>query len=357
MPREVILAGPRQVELREYADRTPGPREAKVANLYSGISHGTERSHYRGDAVWLHRHVESDGFVTDGQSLTYPYTYGYEDVARVIEVGADVTEVSVGDAVTCWVNHRETGLFDLDRVNLSPDTIFLPLPVDHHLDKYVFVSLATVALDGVLVGAVRLGESAVIVGQGVVGLLTMQLCKLSGADPVIVVDLVPERLQVARQLGADHALNPRDGDVGREVRRILGGHGADVCFDCSGKTAGIGLALHCGTPYPKVVAVGMYDEPAGDLLLAEEFCRSAGQILHSRSHGYRLRPEVPTSGGLYHRKWDVVRMVRLIVNLLHTGKLNVEGLITHRFPLDRASEAYELIDRGPTDLIKVVFDV
>ena len=365
MPKEVVFVGPRQVELREYAERALGPRDVMVTNLYSGVSHGTERSHFRGEAVWHGRRVETDGFVTDGRSMTHPFTYGYEDVARVLEVGPEVTELAVDDVVMGSAHHRESRIFNLDQAKVGATTrgvgvsLFpYALPPDDDLEKYIFVSLGTVALDAILVGAVRLGESAVVVGQGVVGLLTMQLCKLSGADPVIAIDLIDDRLETAKRLGADYVLNPSEGagDVGREVKRILGGSGADVCFECSGRSGGIGLALHCGTPFPKVVAVGMYDGPADDLYLGEEFCRSAGQILHSRSGGYRLPPEDPT-GGLYHRRWDIIRVHQVIIKLLHTGKLKVDGLITHRFPLEEAPEAYRLIDEGAEGVMKIIFDL
>lgn len=356
MPKEAVLVGPRRVEVREYIDRSPGPREVKVAVLYSGISHGTEMSHYRGDAIWHHRLVEPDGFCSEGQSMDYPYTYGYEDVARVVEAGEGVAEVQVGQNVLCWAHHRETCIFNLDRVNVSSASVLLPLPADADLEKYLFVSLGTVAFDALLVSSLRLGESAVVIGQGVVGQLQMQLCKLAGAEPVIAVDLRERRLELAKQHGADYVLNPRYCDVGNDVRRILGGHGADVCFECSGRTAGIRLALHCGTPFPKVIAVGMYDGPASDLFLGEEFCRSAGQILHSRSGGYRLRPEV-TTDGLYHRRWDVVRINQTLIKLLNQGKLNVSDLITHRFPLEQAATAYRLIDELPDSVVKVIFDL
>ena len=358
MPKEVRFVGPRQIEVGDYRDRPAGPREAKARVLYSGISHGTEISHYRGDAIWHHKQVEASGFVTEGRSMSYPFTFGYEDVVEMVEVGEGVTECKVGDMVACRAHHRETQTFHMDRINRSAETFFFCLaPGDENYDKYVFVSLGTVALDGVLLAPMRLGETAVVIGQGVVGLLTTQLCKLSGADPVIAVDLLDHRLELARQLGADYVLNPRNGDVGLEVKRILGGHGADICFEASGSSSGIGLALHSGVPFPRVVALGMYDGPAKDLYLGEDFCRSAGQILHSRSGGYRLGPELPSGEGLVHRRWNFLRVHETIIKLLHTGRLKVDGLISHRFPLQKAPEAYQLIDQHPEQVTKVIFDL
>lgn len=358
MPKEVLFTAPHTVEVHDYSEPELSANEVRVRTLYSGISHGTERSHFRGEAIWLHKHVESDGFLSDERSsLSYPYCYGYEDVAEVIEVGQDVSDIAVGERFVCWNGHRETGVIDLTQINLSPDSIFLPIPGnDDDLEKYIFLALGTVALDGVLLSSINIGESAVIVGQGVVGILTMQLCKLSGAFPVIAVDLLDDRLETSKRLGADYCLNPQHADVGNRVREILGGHGADWCFEASGKTAGIGLALRCGTPFPRVVALGMYDESGSDLKLGEEFCRSSGQILHSRSGGFRLAAEDPT-WSLYHRKWDIVRVNQVILRLLSKYKLRVDGLITHRYSLSDANEAYQLIDHHPDRVMKVIFDL
>ena len=232
MPREVVFVRPRQVEVRDYQDRVPGPREVKVKVLYSGISHGTERSHYRGDAIWHHKRVDPDGFVTEGQSWPYPFTYGYEDVAQVVEVGSGVTEVEVGDVVSCMAHHRESRVFDLDYAKAGarktmgthgvPTDISLPpLPPGSCLEKYIFVALGTVALDALLVSGLRLGESSVIIGQGVVGLLMMQLCKLAGAEPVIAVDY----LDVALYLGGKVSAQQQGGisqDTGQRVVELMG---------------------------------------------------------------------------------------------------------------------------------------
>ena len=130
------------MELNSYQDRPPGPREVKVRVLYSAISHGTEMSHYRGQAIWHHKQVEPDGFVTEGQSMSYPFTYGYEDVAEIVEMGDEVTGFETGQVVGCCANHRETAFFSIDRMNQSIDTYFLPLPEpdDGSYEKYVFVA-------------------------------------------------------------------------------------------------------------------------------------------------------------------------------------------------------------------------
>lgn len=208
-----------------------------------------------------------------------------------------------------------------------------------------------------LLGAPKLGESVVVIGQGVVGLLTTQMCKLAGAYPVIAVDLVDSRLKFAQNLGAECVFNPKHGDVGREVQKVLSGRGADVCFECSGSAGGISLALHRGTPFPKVICKGMYDGHAGDLYLGEEFCRSAGQILHSRAGGFRLGSEMGAENGYYHRKWDLPRVTKTVINLLQSGKLIIDRLISHRFRLEQVKEASALIDQHPDQVTKVIFDL
>ncbi len=102
--------------------------------------------------------------------------------------------------------------------------------------------------------------------------------------------------------------------------------------------------------------MGMCDGPADDLYLGEEFCRNAGQNIHSRSSVYRLPPENSESG-FYHRRWDIIRVHNVIIKLLHTGRLDVSGLITHRFPFEEAPQAYRLIDEGAAGMLKVVFDL
>lgn len=357
MPQEVVFAAPGRIQVQTYEDSELGPRDVRLRTLYSGISHGTEMALYRGTAPWLNHTVTDDGFIDEGRSIEYPFRYGYEGVCVVEATGSGVSEVRPGDLYYCWDKHRETVTFPLDRANESTLFSFTPLPREAaDPAPYIFTGLGGVALEAVLVAPVRLGESVAVFGLGAVGQILVQLCKLAGASPVIAVDLLDHRLDLARSLGADLTFNAGRVDVGREIRRYFGGHGVDVSFECSGSVNALAQAIRSGTPFPKVVVVSMYHGGAADLYLNEEFCRSGGTLIHSRAGGLRLRPEAVTEAQGWYRKWNLARIHATVVELIADGRLRVDRLISHRFPIERAPEAYDLIDRHPGDVTKVIFD-
>jgi len=345
MPKELVFLGRRKIGFREYQDRPIKDNEIKVETLYSGISHGTEMNIYRGTAPQFHKSVR-DGLFQEGESsYKYPMGYGYEEVGKVVEVGENVEKFRVGDIVASAYGHRETAILDVNR------TVYLNLvPKEMNPEHAIFQALASVAYDALLTSNVRLGESAVIFGQGVVGLLLVQFCKLAGVNPIIAVDLLEKRLSLSEKLGASYVLNPETCDVAREVRKILNG-GSDVVFETSGSTRALHEAIRCGARgYSKVIAVAWYQGPAKNLYLGEEFHHGLGatQII---SGGPGINNRLPPAVG---RQWDILRVVKTSFDLLKKGKICVEGLITHRFRFEEAEKAYELIDKHPEDCIKVI---
>lgn len=356
MSRQVLFTGPGQVEVGTYPVGEPGPREVRLRTLFSGISHGTEMALFRGTAPWLNHTVTDDGFITEGASMTYPFSYGYEGVGEVEAVGREVTGVGVGERYYFWDYHRETNLFPVDRANESTIHSFTRLPIDGHPRRYLFTGLAGVALEAVLVAPVRVGESVAVFGMGTVGQILVQLCKIAGADPVIAVDLLDQRLEYARRLGADMTFNAAGIDVGKAIRTHFGGHGVDVAFEASGSVKALAQAIRSATPFPKVVVVGMYSGPASDLHLNDEFCRSGGMLIHSRAGGLRLRPEAVTEAQGWHRRWNLARIHDTAARLIATERLRVDGLISHSFRLEQAQDAFDLIDHSPGSVMKVIFD-
>lgn len=349
MPRELVFLGPRKIDFREYEEGGPGPGQVKLRTLYCGISHGTEMNVYRGTSPQFRKSVRDGLFVEGEPAYKYPMTYGYEEVAEVVAVGEGVEEVRVGDVVAAAYGHRETKILDVATARR-----FHVIPRGFPPEQAIFHSLAMVALNDYLSSEIRLGESAVVIGLGVIGLFVVQLCRLGGVSPLIAVDLLPARLERARELGAEHTLNPREvGDVAVAVRELLGTLGADVVFEHSGTYRGLHQAVRCCAPiYGKVMAVSWYQGAGSDLALGEEWHHS----FTGRAGASQMRHQtlgMPPAPG---RQWDSVRLGKTAFGLLTAGRLSTEGMITHRIPFSRAREAYELIDEHPEQTVKVILD-
>jgi len=344
MGRELVVTGPRQVDFREFGTPKPGKGQVLVKTLYSGISHGTEMNIYRGTAP-MFRMSKKDGLFVEGEpAFKYPMSYGYEGVGEVAEVGAEVTKLKAGDIVAgAWAHRDEVVMFEAG-LNIVPAGVN---PV-----VGIFQALASVALDSLLTSRVRLGESAVIFGQGVIGIIAVQLCRLAGVEPVIAVDILDERLERSKEAGADFTVNAASESPAERVIEVTDGRGADVIIETSGSVKALHEAIRCGAPgYSRLVATAWYQGGAEDLRLGEEFH-------HGGSHMGRAATEIlinncrrPPAPG---RQWDRSRLINKAFDLIVRGKVKAENLISHRIPFADAPKAFELIDKHPKDVMKVI---
>lgn len=349
MPTELIFVGPRQISFRDYdlPDKL-SPREVRVRTRFSGISHGTEMNIYRGTAPYFHKSLE-EGLFSDGPAAwTYPMPYGYEEVGEVVETGSEVTEVKEGDLIASAYHHREEAILDVDR-----QSYFNVVPDGMDPANAIFHALGSVALDAYLSSEIRLGESAVVIGLGIIGQFIVELCRLGGIYPVIAVDLLAGRREKAVRLGATHQIDPREADVARTVREILGRRGAEVVFDATGSYRGLQEAIRCGAPiYGRAMAVGWYQGEGIGLRLGEEFHHSsfgAGGTCQIRANNHRV-PPAPA------RAWDIRRVVNTFFGLMAAGKIDLEGLISHRIPFREAAKAFELVDKHTDQISKVILE-
>ncbi|MGQ9555947.1 MAG: zinc-binding dehydrogenase [Anaerolineae bacterium] len=347
MPNELIFLGPRSIGFRQYEERRDlGPREILVQTLFSGISHGTEMNVYRGTAPPFHKSVV-DGLYAEGEpAWHYPMTCGYEEVGRVLARGSAVHEVQEGDVIASAYGHRETAIIDIDHT-----PYFNVVPPEMPPEDGIFHALGSVALDAYLSSDIRLGESAVILGLGIIGQFVAQLCALGGVDPIIVVDPIAPRRERALSYGATHALDPQKGDVAVAVRRIIGRKGAEVVFDATGSYKGLQESIRCGAPiYGRVMAIGWYQGEGSGLRLGEEFHHSsfgAGGTCQIRANNHR----VPPAPG---RAWDIKRVVNTFFRLMVNGKVAVGDLISDMIPFEDAASAFKLVDERPAEVSKVV---
>ena len=346
MSRESLLVAPRDLRLVPVPDRPLQANEVRAEAVVSGISHGTELNLYRGTSPFDRRRFDPELrlFVEDSTSQPYPMRLGYEWVGRVAEVGAEVTTWKVGDLVHLPVNHRESAIFTAgERTGLGAVE---PLPAGMAPENAALIALAGVALQAIHDAHIKLGDRVAIFGLGTIGLLALQLARLDGAAWVDAVDPLPRRRALAAAYGADRVLDPNDGDVARAIKEARPQHGADVAVEVSGHYPALHEALRSARMGGTIVAAGYYQGGGTPLRLGEEW------------HHNRLT--LVSSMGVWdcthrdHPAWNRGRVHATVTDLLATGRLRADGMITHRIPFERAAEAFDLIDRRPEDVVKVV---
>jgi len=348
MARALMLTAPRQLRFEEVAAGVPGPGEVRLRSLLSGISHGTELNLYRGTSAFVD-HVfdrELRSIVPAGEIAAYPATLGYGLVSAVEEVGAGVEGLSPGDVVHTGTPHRDEAIVDVAQAARGAFPL-VRLPPGASLESALFISMGTIALQGVHDAQIKLGDHVAVVGLGAIGLLTAQMARLSGAATVHVVDPIESRRQLALQLGADTAHDPRAAEpsTGVAVKRALGGRGVDVAIETSGVDAGLHDAMACAHLGGTVVAVGFYQGGSPRLRLGEEWHHNRLTLLSSMG-----------GWGAPHRSapaWDRARLVPAVADLLLSGAVVTSGLPVRTFPFAEAADAYRWLDEHPADAIKV----
>jgi threonine dehydrogenase-like Zn-dependent dehydrogenase len=344
VPNELLLTAPRAVSLAAYEDPPLEAGQVRAHAIVSGISHGTELAHYRGASPFHGKRFDPHlrVFEEARDAEPYPMRLGYEWVGRVGEVGAEVQGIEVGDVVQAALPHRETQAITVASEPAAPWNV---VPADLEPERAALLQSATIALQAVHDARVKAGDRVAVFGLGIFGLLAVQLARLSGAAWIAAVDPIAERRGLAGAFGAAYTLDPEPGDAGREVKVAAGEGGVDVAIEFSGQYAALHEAIRSVRLGGSVVTAGFYLGGAGDLRLGEEW------------HHNRLTLVGSMSGwGAPHRRvgWDRRRLRSAALELLVGGSLDVGAFFTHRFPFERAAEAYDLVDRRPAETLRVL---
>jgi 2-desacetyl-2-hydroxyethyl bacteriochlorophyllide A dehydrogenase len=301
-----------------------------VRTIASAISHGTEMLVYRGE-------VPTDlplDLPTLAGDFSFPIKYGYASVGRVLNVGAGVEYLSHGDLVFVHHPHQDAFVVPAD----------LPVRLPDGLDPTVgifFANLET-ALNIVHDTPLRIGETALVFGQGVVGLLVTELLKLAGAGRVLVVDPLKKRRVLALEVGADEAFEPGE-DLRGRVLEMTAGRGADVAVEVSSSGEALQAAVDAVATEGTVVIASWYGTKPVALSLGGHFHR--GRVRLRSSQVGRLNPELGS-------RWDLARRTEAVLGLL--PRLRLKELISHHIPFEEAPEAYRLVDKSPDEAVQVV---
>jgi 2-desacetyl-2-hydroxyethyl bacteriochlorophyllide A dehydrogenase len=326
--RALWFTAPRTAELRPERVPPPGPGEVRIRTIASAISHGTEMLVYRGE-------VPADlplDLPTLAGGFSFPIKYGYATVGHVLDAGAG--SLSPGDPV--FVHHPHQDAFVVPAE--------LPVRLPDGLDPTVGLFLANVetALNVVHDAPLRLGETALVFGQGVVGLLVTQLLKLAGVDRVLVVEPLRKRRELALEVGADEAFEPGE-DLRGRVLASTAGRGADVAVEASSSAAALQAALDAVATEGTVVVASWYGTKPVALSLGGHFHR--GRVRLRSSQVGRVSPEVSS-------RWDLARRTETVLGLL--PRLRLKELVSHQIPFEEAPKGYRLVDENPDEVVQVV---
>ncbi|MBI3941765.1 MAG: zinc-binding dehydrogenase, partial [Chloroflexi bacterium] len=246
--RLIVAPGP-WVEIEEFNLPEPGPHQFLVRVTRSQISAGTEMNFVRhGARAYSSRPELNIGSPVAGRPL------GYMTVGVVEMVGPGVTGYAPGDRVLTSGNHGSHWLVDLK--DTGPSNWYAEKLDDAIPDEQAgFAILGDVALHGVRRAGLQIDESVAVFGAGIVGQITIQLARLSGAYLIIAVDLYPSRLEKARENGATHLVNANENPVAA-IREITGGAGAETVFHCAAVPRILQTTMEAAADRGKVVLTG-----------------------------------------------------------------------------------------------------
>ncbi len=294
------------------------------------------------------RNVQRDGVKPTLEKvfakLDTPIPLGYSAAGRVVEIGRNVSGFAVDDRVAC----AGAGLANHAEINVVPKNLAVRIPDSVDDQDAAFVTLGAIALQGVRQAQPTLGERVVVMGLGLIGLLTVQLLKASGAR-VLGFDPNLERVELASRLGADAAVAS---GLSEAVAGFTDGHGADaVILTASSKSSEpLNQAAEVSRLKGRVVVVGL----VGMTIDREPFYKRELDLRFSMSYGPgRHDPAYELAGHDYpfaYVRWTEQRNMEAFLALVGDGKVTPKMLVTHTFAITEAEKAYQLMESGEPHL-------
>jgi predicted dehydrogenase/threonine dehydrogenase-like Zn-dependent dehydrogenase len=269
--------------------------------------------------------------------LDQPMPLGYSSAGVIVETGRDLTGFQPGDRVACagggFAVHAEYGVV--------PQNLLVHLPDNVSFESAAFATLGAIALQGFRLAQPQLGESICVIGLGLLGLLTVQIARAAGCE-VLGIDVMPERVMLAKKLGINAAQREGCETPALFVTHAKGFDHVLICADTHSNDP-VELAGTLARDRGTVVAVGA----VGMEIPRKIYYEKELDFKVSRSYGPgRYDSAYEENGKDYpygYVRWTEGRNIEAFVELLAKNQVDVEPLITHRFAIENAPRAYELI--------------
>ncbi len=338
----IVFPRANRAEVQTFELPDPGPGQVLLEAEFSTLSPGTERN------------------LMMGKFKPFPITIGYSFAGRVRQLGEGVSHLKVGQAVVTTGRHASFILADARFCTPAPDGV--------DLESAAFFNLAHTAMYGIRQARIQLGEAVVVIGQGLVGLIAAKLAQLSGATPVIAIDIDEQRLAVSRRYGLPVVVNGADAETLGALMAGLPGGGAAAVIEVTGAMAPIEQAMDLVRQRGRVVLLSSpnHDNPInvyrklsikGAALIGGYVNSKPWSLSQTQVEMPGWPPSLAAGSSPYVGSdvWTSDDDVRVFLDLLRYGALDLKPLITHRFTIDQAPLAYQMVLDQDRSLLGGVF--
>jgi len=325
LAQRVVVPKPNQVKLETFDLPEVGAHHALIQARATLISPGTERAFYT---------------AAPNTNASYPMYPGYSYIGEVLEVGAEVKNLQVGDRIACTENHRS------HEVVLAENCLKVPDSVSD--EDASFFNLIAIAMQGVRKAQVELGEPVLVMGAGLIGLFAAQLAQLSGGLPVISADINQERLNLAKEIGIDHAFISDD-SLGEKLGSVSHERGPAVTIEATGVPPVVVSAFQLTADLGRVVLLGSTRGETDGVNFYRDVHRKGLTVIG----GHEItRPSHENHAGWWTQKSEH----QVALDLLAAGRIQTQPFISHCFDSADFPKAYDLLTDGKTASLGMVIN-
>ena len=334
MDKRIVFTKVNTAELLDVPELEMNDYAIKVKTAVSTISQGTERANITGDA---NVHIEKEA-----AEAVFPRYSGYSSSGIVVEKGKFVKDFEIGDRVAMsWSSHRGYNVLSSQNVvKIESEKV--------SLEEASIFHIATFPLAAIRKTRLEIGESLMVMGLGILGLLGVQLAKLAGAAPVIAVDPIKEKREKALLLGADYAFDPFEADFVEKVKAVTGG-GVNTAIEVTGQGAGLNETLDCMAKFGRVALLGCTRNKD---FTVDYYRKVHGPGITLIGAHTLARPERESHSGWFSTKDDM----KTVAKLSELGRLNLKELIDETHSPKDCAKVYERLINDKNFPTVVQFD-
>ncbi len=324
----IVFTAVGQADFQPYAVKSPANDEVLVETEYSVLSAGTERSNL---------------LSMPNTPQHFPSYPGYCAIGRITSCGSGVSGYASGDRVIVYHGGHQShsvikaqGLVKVEHDQLPSLSA-------------VFTVIASMSLQGLRKVRLELGESVMIMGQGLLGIFATQLAGLSGGSPVVALDFNRERRELALTLGADYAFVPDDPAIKEQIMSVTRGRGMNAVIEATGSARALELALGWVARQGRIALLGCTRVSDTPIDFYQMVHKPGVSIIGAHNS---VRPSMDSYPGCWTRQDDY----RVLLDLMATGRLNVKPIISEVVSPQSANLVYARLAAESMAPLGIVFD-